>query len=90
MTTEQFESGIKEIEERKIPIAKWCKENNINPASFYSMKWKNKDKEVKVSKPIMPVAENDEITFKINDVVFSIESRNEKIIELIVRTSLNV
>ena len=29
MTKEQFESGIKEIEERKIPIAKWCKELTI-------------------------------------------------------------
>ena len=44
MTKEQFESGLKEIDERKISIVKWCKENNLNPADFYSMKWKNKSK----------------------------------------------
>ena len=91
MTKEQFESGLKEIEEKKISIAKWCKENNLNPAYFYSMKWKNKSKEVKVSKAIIPVdADNEVVTFKINGVVFSIEKKNEKLIELIVRTSLNV
>lgn len=91
MTKEQFESGLKEIEERKISIAKLCKQNNLNPADFYSMKWKNKSKEVKVSKAIIPVdVDNEVVTFKINDVVFSIEKKNEKLIELIVRTSLNV
>lgn len=91
MTKEQFESGLKEIEEKKISIAKWCKENNLNPAYFYSMKWKNKSKEVKVSKAIIPVdADNEVVTFKINDVVFSMEKTDEKLIELIVRTSLNV
>ena len=55
------------------------------------MKWKNKSKEVKVSKAIIPVdVDNEVVTFKINDVVFSIEKKNEKLIELIVRTSLNV
>ena len=34
--------------------------------------------------------DNEVVTFKINDVVFSIEKKNEKLIELIVRTSLNV
>ncbi|MDY2889012.1 MAG: hypothetical protein SOU19_05525 [Candidatus Caccosoma sp.] len=55
------------------------------------MKWKNKSKEVKVSKAIIPAdVDNEVVTFKINDVVFSIEKKNEKLIELIVRTSLNV
>lgn len=44
-----------------------------------------------LAQTIIPVdVDNEVVTFKINDVVFSIEKKNEKLIELIVRTSLNV
>ncbi len=44
-----------------------------------------------LAQTIIPVdVDNEVLTFKINDVVFSIEKKNEKLIELIVRTSLNV
>ena len=44
-----------------------------------------------LAQTIIPVdLDNEVLTFKINDVVFSIEKKNEKLIELIVRTSLNV
>ena len=75
MTKEQFERATQEIKERGISITAQCNENNVKPSSFYTIKWKNKNKELKVSKAITPIKEIDDnssiITFKINDLTFT-------------------
>lgn len=74
-TKEQFERAAQEIKERDISITAWCNENNVKPSSFYTIKWKTKNKELKVSKAITPIKEIDDnssiITFKINDLTFT-------------------
>ena len=71
----QFERATQEIKKRGISITTWCNENNVTPSSFYSIKWKNKNKELKVSKATAPIKEIDDnssiITFKINDLTFA-------------------
>ena len=75
MTKEQFERATQEIKERGISITTWCNENNVKLSSFYTIKWKNKNKELKVSKATTPIKEIDYnssiITFKINDLTFT-------------------
>ena len=75
MTKEQFERATQEIKERGISITTWCDENNVTSSSFYTIKWKTKNKELKVSKAITPIKEIDDnssiITFKINDLTFT-------------------
>lgn len=75
MIKEQFERAKQEIKERSISITAWCNENNITPSLFYTIKWKNKNKELKVIKAITPIKEIDDnssiITFKINDLTFT-------------------
>lgn len=75
MTKEQFERETQEIKERDISITTWCNENNVKPSSFYTIKWKTKNKELKVSKATTPIKEIDDnssiITFKINDLTFT-------------------
>ena len=75
MTKEQFERVTQEIKERGISITAWCNENNVTPSSFYTIKWKNKNKKLKVSKATTPTKEIDDnssiITFKINDLTFA-------------------
>lgn len=75
MTKEQFERATQEIKERGISITTWCNENNVTSSSFYTIKWKNKNKKLKVSKAITPIKEIDDnssiITFKINDLTFT-------------------
>lgn len=60
ITKEQFERATQEIKERGISITTWCNENNITPSLFYTIKWKNKNKELKVSKAITPIKEIDD------------------------------
>ena len=55
MTKEQFERSTQEIKERGISITAWCNENNVKLSSFYTIKWKNKNKKLKVSKTITPI-----------------------------------
>lgn len=55
MTEEQFERATQEIKERGISITTWCNENNVTPSSFYTIKWKTKNKELKVSKATTPI-----------------------------------
>ena len=75
MTKEQFERATQEIKERSISITTWCNEKNVTSSSFYTIKWKTKNKELKVSKAITPIKEIDDnssiITFKINDLTFT-------------------
>lgn len=83
MTKEQFERATQEIKERGISITTWCNENNVTPSSFYTIKWKNKNKELAVSKAITPIKEIDDnssiITFKINDLTFTF---NQRVVEI--------
>ena len=37
---------MQEIKERGISITTWYNENNATPSSFYTIKWKNKNKEL--------------------------------------------
>lgn len=75
MTKEQFERATQEIKERGISITTWCNENNVKLSSFYTIKRKNKNKKLKVSKATTPIKEIDDnssiITFKINDLTFT-------------------
>ena len=94
MTKEQFERATQEIKERGISITAWCNENNVKPSSFYTIKWKTKNKELKVSKAITPIKEIDDnpstITFKINDLTFAFNQLNEELIKIIIKACLNV
>ena len=60
MTKEQFERATQKIKERGISITTWCNENNVKPSSFYTIKRKTKNKELKVSKAITPIKEIDD------------------------------
>ena len=75
MTKEQFERATQEIKERGISITTWCNENNVKLSSFYTIKRKNKNKKLKVSKATTPIKEIDDnssiLTFKINDLTFT-------------------
>ena len=94
MTKEQFERATQEIKERGISITTWCNGNNVKPSSFYTIKWKTKNKELKVSKAITPIKEIDDnssiITFKINDLTFTLNQLNEELIKMIIKACLNV
>ena len=94
MTKEQFERATQEIKERGISITAWCNENDVKPSSFYTIKWKTKNKELKVSKAITPIKESDDnssiITFKINDLTFTFNQLNEELIKMIIKACLNV
>lgn len=93
MTNDQFERALQEIEERHISITEWCKENNVRPRYFYTKKWLNKNKEVKVSKAISPINENKSslsYSFKINDLLFTFDDLNEELIKVIIKACSNV
>lgn len=94
MTKAQFERATQEIKDRGISITAWYNENNVKPSSFYTIKWKTKNKELKVSKAITPIKEIDDnssiITFKINDLTFTLNQLNEELIKMIIKACLNV